>query len=76
MAQLILVEGTYVCWLCCRYAKFEMSVHEVVRARACYERALEQLAEDANTVSTHGLGDSSSSWLHCACSGGNLAGLV
>jgi len=36
----------------CRYAKFEMQVHEVARARTCYERGLEALGEDANTVST------------------------
>lgn len=35
---------------CCRYAKFEMQVHEVARARACYERALEDMGDDANTV--------------------------
>jgi hypothetical protein len=34
-----------------RYAKFEMSVHDVARARACYERALESMGEDAHTVS-------------------------
>lgn len=35
----------------CRYAKFEMSVHDVARARACYERALESLGEEAHSVS-------------------------
>lgn len=34
-----------------RYAKFEMQNSDVARARACYERAVEQLAEDAQTVS-------------------------
>lgn len=38
--------------LSCRYAKFEMQVHEVARARTCYERGLEAMGEDANTVST------------------------
>ena len=27
-----------------------MQVHEVARARACYERALEAMGDDANTV--------------------------
>ena len=33
-----------------RYAKFEMQNGDVARARMCYERAVEQLAEDAQTV--------------------------
>lgn len=44
--------------LCCavkawvRYAKFEMqSGGDVGAARACYERAVEELGEDANNVS-------------------------
>jgi hypothetical protein len=41
---------THVWGVVCRYAKFEMSVHEVGRARACYERALEEMGEDAHTV--------------------------
>lgn len=36
-----------------RYAKFEMqSGGDVGAARACYERAIEELGEDANNVST------------------------
>lgn len=35
-----------------RYAKFEMqSGGDVAAARACYERAIEELGEDANNVS-------------------------
>ena len=33
-----------------RYAKFEMQSGDVGRARACYERSVEQLADDAHTV--------------------------
>ena len=33
-----------------RYAKFEMQNGEIPRARTCYERAVEQLGEDAQTV--------------------------
>lgn len=33
-----------------RYAKFEMKHSNVALARGCYERALEALGEDANTV--------------------------
>lgn len=33
-----------------RYAKFEMKEGEVARARRCYERAVEELGEDAQTV--------------------------
>lgn len=35
-----------------RYAKFEMKEGEVARARRCYERAVEELGEDAQTVSS------------------------
>jgi crooked neck len=41
-----------------RYAKFEMKNGEVGRARRCYERAVEELGEDAQTVrifSAHGI---------------------
>ncbi len=35
-----------------RYAKFEMkSGGDVMAARACYERSVEELGDDANTVS-------------------------
>lgn len=34
-----------------RYAKFEMKEGEVARARRCYERAVEELGDDAQTVS-------------------------
>ena len=34
-----------------RFAKFEMQNGDVGRARQSYERAVEQLAEDAQTVS-------------------------
>ena len=34
-----------------RYAKFEMQNGEVGLARKCYERAVEELAEDGETVS-------------------------
>ena len=34
-----------------RFAKFEMQNGEIPLARACYERAVEQLGEDAQTVS-------------------------
>ena len=34
-----------------RYAKFEMQNGDIPRARACYERAVEQLGDDAQTVS-------------------------
>lgn len=34
-----------------RYAKFEMQNGEVALARGCYERAVEELAEDGETVS-------------------------
>ena len=33
-----------------RFAKFEMQNGEIPLARACYERAVEQLGEDAQTV--------------------------
>ena len=33
-----------------RYAKFEMKNGEVARARSCYERSIEELGEDAQTV--------------------------
>lgn len=33
-----------------RYAKFEMKHSNVAGARTCYERALEALGDDANTV--------------------------
>jgi hypothetical protein len=33
-----------------RYAKFELSHNNVAGARSCYERAMEALGEDANTV--------------------------
>lgn len=33
-----------------RYAKFEMKNGEVQLARQCYERAVEELGEDAQTV--------------------------
>ena len=33
-----------------RYAKFEMRNGDVVRSRRCYERAVEELGEDAQTV--------------------------
>lgn len=33
-----------------RYAKFEMQNGAVDQARTCYERSVEQLAEDAQTV--------------------------
>lgn len=33
-----------------RYAKFEMKEGEVAKARRCYERAVEELGEDAQTV--------------------------
>lgn len=33
-----------------RYAKFELQHNDVPRARACYERAMEELGDDANTV--------------------------
>lgn len=33
-----------------RYAKFEMQNGDIGRARQCYERAVEQLAEDSQTV--------------------------
>lgn len=33
-----------------RYAKFEMQNGEVARARQCYERAVEALGEDAQSV--------------------------
>lgn len=33
-----------------RYAKFELQNNDVARARSCYERAMEALGEDANTV--------------------------
>lgn len=33
-----------------RYAKFEMQNGQVGLARRCYERAIEQLGEDAQTV--------------------------
>ncbi len=34
-----------------RYAKFEMKNSEIGLARGCYERAVEELGEDAQTVS-------------------------
>lgn len=34
-----------------RYAKFEMRNGDVARSRRCYERAVEELGEDAQTVS-------------------------
>lgn len=34
-----------------RYAKFEMQNGEIGLARKCYERAVEELAEDGETVS-------------------------
>ena len=34
-----------------RYAKFEMQNGEVALARQCYERAVEELGEDGETVS-------------------------
>ena len=33
-----------------RYAKFEMRNGDVARSRRCYERAVEELGEDAQTV--------------------------
>jgi hypothetical protein len=33
-----------------RYAKFEMRNGEVARARACYEHAVEEMGDDANTA--------------------------
>ena len=33
-----------------RYAKFEMRNGDVLRSRRCYERAVEELGEDAQTV--------------------------
>ena len=33
-----------------RYAKFEMRNGDVTRSRRCYERAVEELGEDAQTV--------------------------
>lgn len=36
-----------------RYAKFEMQNGEIGLARKCYERAVEELGEDAETVSQH-----------------------
>lgn len=34
-----------------RFAKFELQNNDVARSRSCYERAMEALGEDANTVS-------------------------
>jgi hypothetical protein len=39
-----------------RYAKFEMQNGEVALARKCYERAVEELGDDANHVSEVTLG--------------------
>ena len=33
-----------------RYAKFEMRNGEVARARGCYEHAVEEMGDDANTA--------------------------
>ena len=35
-----------------RYAKFELRNGDVARSRRCYERAVEELGEDAQTVRT------------------------
>jgi hypothetical protein len=40
-----------------RYAKFELGNGEVALARRCYERAVEELGEDAQTVGCAELGD-------------------
>ena len=50
-----------------RFAKAEMKEGEISRARRCYERAVEELGEDAQTVSPlvssfEALGTSSSLW--------------
>jgi len=39
---------TVTAWV--RYAKFEMRNGEVSRARGCYEHAVEEMGDDANTA--------------------------
>lgn len=54
-----------------RFAKFEMQNGEVARARRCYERAVEELGDDAQTViscPSHHRVESCSSWIFCPCS--------
>lgn len=41
-----------------RYAKFEMKNGQVGLARQCYERAVGEMGEDAQTVSQHALSTS------------------
>lgn len=56
-----------------RYAKFEMQNGEVGLARKCYERAVEELAEDGETVRP--CSSSSQLWQACQSQYGKLTAL-